>query len=144
MVALDRWEAAEAVQRFNGTAVPEHHAQVDVIVALNGLTRPATDFAGRHCIDLVGSPRVGQTPAQKAAKAARGRRPKKRPGKAQREAIKRAQAAKKSSGLDDTALGLLATLTGVSADAVRGSHKADLGAWSREQQLRDHPRPGCS
>ncbi len=43
-------------------------------------------------------PRVGQTPAQKAAKAARGQQPKKRPGKAEREAIKRAQAAKKKTG----------------------------------------------
>lgn len=43
-------------------------------------------------------PRVGQTPAQKAAQAARGQQPKKRPGKAQREAIKRAQAAKKKAG----------------------------------------------
>ncbi|WP_176740115.1 hypothetical protein [Streptomyces sp. Ncost-T10-10d] len=41
---------------------------------------------------------MGQTPAQKAAKAARGQQPKKRPGKAQREAIKRAQAAKKKAG----------------------------------------------
>ncbi|MEU7414899.1 hypothetical protein AB0B40_37385 [Streptomyces sp. NPDC042638] len=41
---------------------------------------------------------MGQTPAQRAAKAARGRQPKKRPGKAQREAIKRAQAAKKKAG----------------------------------------------
>ncbi|MFJ9552087.1 hypothetical protein [Streptomyces erythrochromogenes] len=41
---------------------------------------------------------MGQTPAQKAAKAARGQQPKKRPGKAQREAIKRAQAAKKAGG----------------------------------------------
>lgn len=40
---------------------------------------------------------MGQTPAQKAAKAARGQQPKKRPGKAQREA-KRAQAAKKTAG----------------------------------------------
>ncbi|WP_237525021.1 hypothetical protein [Streptomyces sp. SID5643] len=41
---------------------------------------------------------MGQTPAQKAAKVARGQQPKKRPGKAQREAIKRAQAAKKKAG----------------------------------------------
>jgi hypothetical protein len=40
-------------------------------------------------------PAVGQTPAQKSAKAARGQQPKKRPGKAQREASLRAQAAKK-------------------------------------------------
>ncbi|MET9779086.1 restriction endonuclease [Streptomyces sp. NPDC006367] len=45
---------SEAVQRFNGTAVPEHHAQMAVIVALNGFTRPATDFARRHGIVLVG------------------------------------------------------------------------------------------
>ncbi|MGW1544717.1 hypothetical protein ACWCPM_31625 [Streptomyces sp. NPDC002309] len=36
---------------------------------------------------------MGQPPAQKAA---RGQQPKERPGKAQREAIKRAQAAKKA------------------------------------------------
>ncbi|MFI9343990.1 hypothetical protein ACIG0D_22400 [Streptomyces sp. NPDC052773] len=41
---------------------------------------------------------MGQTPAQKAGKAASGQQPKKRPGKAQREAIKRAQAAKKKAG----------------------------------------------
>ncbi|MCX4902387.1 hypothetical protein [Streptomyces sp. NBC_00892] len=41
---------------------------------------------------------MGQTPAQKAAQAARGQQPKKRPGKVQREAIKRAQAAKKKAG----------------------------------------------
>ncbi|AJC61946.1 hypothetical protein [Streptomyces sp. 769] len=41
---------------------------------------------------------MGQTPAQKAAKAARGQQPKKRPGKAQREAIERAQVAKKAGG----------------------------------------------
>ncbi|MFE9399909.1 hypothetical protein [Streptomyces flavidovirens] len=41
---------------------------------------------------------MGQAPAQKAAKAARGQQPKKRPGTAQREAIKRAQAAKKKAG----------------------------------------------
>ncbi|MEU5163851.1 hypothetical protein AB0G74_30145 [Streptomyces sp. NPDC020875] len=41
---------------------------------------------------------MGQTPAQKAAKAARAKQSKKRPGKAQREAIKRAQVAKKTAG----------------------------------------------
>ncbi|MFJ3762865.1 hypothetical protein [Streptomyces sp. NPDC090080] len=41
---------------------------------------------------------MGQTPAQKAAKAARGQQPKKRPGNAQREASLRAQAAKKAGG----------------------------------------------
>jgi restriction system protein len=49
---------SEAVQRFNGTAVPEHHARVAVIVALNGFTRPATDFARRHGIILVGRPEL--------------------------------------------------------------------------------------
>ncbi|MEU2247860.1 restriction endonuclease [Streptomyces sp. NPDC019224] len=49
---------SEAVQRFNGTAVPEHHAQVPVLVALNGFTRPATDFARRHGIVLVGRPEL--------------------------------------------------------------------------------------
>lgn len=49
-------------------------------------------------------PTVGQTPAQKAAQAASGQQPKrKRPGKAQREAIKRAQAAKKAGGGKPTA-----------------------------------------
>lgn len=42
-------------------------------------------------------PPVGQTPAQKAAKAARGQQPKKRLGKARGEAIKQAQAAKKKA-----------------------------------------------
>lgn len=49
---------SEAVQRFNGTAVPEHHAQVAVIVALNGFTLPATNFARRHGIVLVGRPEL--------------------------------------------------------------------------------------
>ncbi|MDP9607749.1 hypothetical protein [Streptomyces demainii] len=53
----------------------------------------ATAARSRLC-----DPRVGQAPAQKAAKAARGQQPKKRPGKAQREAIKGAQAAKKKAG----------------------------------------------
>ncbi|MFI5942512.1 hypothetical protein ACIBCB_19965 [Streptomyces uncialis] len=44
-------------------------------------------------------------------------------------------------GLDGTQMGLIATLTGASYDAVRAAHKADLAAWSREQQLRDHPDP---
>ncbi|MCX4657674.1 hypothetical protein [Streptomyces uncialis] len=42
-------------------------------------------------------------------------------------------------GLDGTQMGLIATLTGVSYDAVRAAHEADLAAWSRERQLRDHP-----
>ncbi|MFF2963328.1 hypothetical protein ACFVT1_31435 [Streptomyces sp. NPDC057963] len=46
---------------------------------------------------------MGRTPAQKAAKAARGQQPKKRPGKAQHEAVKTAQAARKASGGKPTA-----------------------------------------
>lgn len=49
---------SEAVQRFNGTAVPEHHADVAVIVALNGFTRPGAEFARRHGITLVGRPEL--------------------------------------------------------------------------------------
>ncbi|MGW6206291.1 hypothetical protein ACWF9B_21945 [Streptomyces sp. NPDC055089] len=41
---------------------------------------------------------MGQTPAQKAAKAAHGQQPKKRPGEAQREASLRVRAAKKKTG----------------------------------------------
>ncbi|MEU8033936.1 hypothetical protein AB0C13_35935 [Streptomyces sp. NPDC049099] len=42
-------------------------------------------------------PRGGQTPAWKDAEAARGQQPKMRPDKAQREAIKRVQTAKKKA-----------------------------------------------
>ncbi|WP_330434485.1 restriction endonuclease [Streptomyces sp. NBC_00825] len=49
---------SEAVQRFNGTAVPEHHADVAVIVALNGFTKPGADFARKHGITLVGRPEL--------------------------------------------------------------------------------------
>ncbi len=58
---------------------------------------PAGVARGQPHVSLYG-PRVGQNPAQKAAQAARGQQPKKRPGKAQREAIKRAQAARKKAG----------------------------------------------
>ncbi|KUM67124.1 restriction endonuclease [Streptomyces curacoi] len=47
-----------ALQKFNGTAVPEHGADVAVIVALNGFTKPATDFAQRHHIMLIGRPEL--------------------------------------------------------------------------------------
>ncbi|NUU21795.1 MAG: restriction endonuclease [Streptomycetaceae bacterium] len=42
------------VQTFNGTARPEHDADVALIVALNGFTGPARDFAARQNITLVG------------------------------------------------------------------------------------------
>jgi restriction system protein len=47
-----------AVQQFNGTAVPEHHADVAVFVALNGFTQPAADFGRRHSIVLIGRPEL--------------------------------------------------------------------------------------
>ncbi|MDT3395311.1 hypothetical protein RKE29_01375 [Streptomyces sp. B1866] len=47
--------------------------------------------------------------------------------------------ANRYNGLGDIDMGLLATLTGASFDAVRAAHKADLAEWAREQQLRDHP-----
>ncbi|WP_405187300.1 hypothetical protein OG582_39895 (plasmid) [Streptomyces anulatus] len=58
---------------------------------------PASVARGQPHVSVYG-PRVGQNPAQKAAQAARGQQPKKPPGKAQREAIKRAQAARKKAG----------------------------------------------
>ncbi|WP_318036758.1 restriction endonuclease [Streptomyces chengmaiensis] len=47
-----------ALQKFNGTARPEHGADVAVIVALNGFTKPATEFAERHDIVLIGRPEL--------------------------------------------------------------------------------------
>jgi len=44
---------SQAVQTFNGTARPEHGADVAVMVALNGFSRPAADFAARHDITLL-------------------------------------------------------------------------------------------
>lgn len=41
------------VQTFNGTARPEHDADVALIIGLNGFTGPARDFASRHGIALV-------------------------------------------------------------------------------------------
>lgn len=69
-------------------------------------------------------PRVGQNPARKAAKAARGQQPKKRPGKAQREAIKRAQAEKKAGGGKPTAKKAAAKKT---VPLPRGSLRAAYG-----------------
>ncbi|TQF07092.1 restriction endonuclease [Kitasatospora acidiphila] len=43
----------EEVQRFNGTARPEHGADVPIMVGLNGFTVPAQKFAARHNITLV-------------------------------------------------------------------------------------------
>ncbi|MEU4303650.1 restriction endonuclease [Kitasatospora aureofaciens] len=41
------------VQTFNGTARPEHHADVPVMIGLNGFTRDARAFAARHDLILV-------------------------------------------------------------------------------------------
>ncbi|MFE5588552.1 restriction endonuclease, partial [Kitasatospora sp. NPDC056531] len=41
------------VQTFNGTARPEHHAGVPVMIGLNGFTRDAEAFAARHDLVLV-------------------------------------------------------------------------------------------
>ncbi|MFB7214043.1 hypothetical protein [Streptomyces sp. NPDC056255] len=46
------------MQRFNGTAVPEHYADVAVIVALNGSTKSGADFARKHGITLMGRPEL--------------------------------------------------------------------------------------
>ncbi|MEU6449719.1 restriction endonuclease [Streptomyces sp. NPDC046979] len=42
------------VQKFNGTARPHHGADIPVMVALNGFTQPAVDFAQHHRLILVG------------------------------------------------------------------------------------------
>ncbi|MFF3547461.1 restriction endonuclease [Streptomyces platensis] len=42
------------IQTFNGTARPEHGADTAVIVGLNGFTTPASHFAARHDITLIG------------------------------------------------------------------------------------------
>ncbi|MFF1872611.1 restriction endonuclease [Kitasatospora herbaricolor] len=41
------------VQTFNGTARPEHDADVPIMVGLNGFTRQAVEFADRHALVLV-------------------------------------------------------------------------------------------
>ncbi|MER7720736.1 restriction endonuclease [Streptomyces flaveolus] len=42
------------VQKFNGTARPHHGADIPVMIALNGFTQPAVDFAQHHRLILVG------------------------------------------------------------------------------------------
>lgn len=86
--------------------------------------RGARPYPARWLYD----PPVGQTPAQKAAKAARGQQPKKRPGKAQREAIKQAQAAKKKASGGKPAAKKTAAKKTAAKKAVplpRGSVRAD-------------------
>ncbi|MFE9823479.1 restriction endonuclease [Streptomyces sp. NPDC005791] len=48
------------VQKFNGTARPYHGADLPIMIALNGFTRPATDFAQHHKLILVGRPELKQ------------------------------------------------------------------------------------
>ncbi|WP_326685694.1 MULTISPECIES: hypothetical protein [unclassified Streptomyces] len=42
-------------------------------------------------------------------------------------------------GLSDLEMGTIAILTGTGIDEVRAAHKADIAAWMREQEVRDHP-----
>ncbi|MFG2698011.1 restriction endonuclease [Kitasatospora sp. NPDC048407] len=51
---------SEAVQRFNGTARPVHGAAVPVVVALNGFTEPAADFATQQRLHLVDRERLAR------------------------------------------------------------------------------------
>jgi hypothetical protein len=55
------------------------------------------------------------------------------------EAVSCYAPANRYQGLSDTDAELLAILTDTTADRVRAAHKADLEAWAREQELRDHP-----
>ncbi|MER5361663.1 restriction endonuclease [Streptomyces sp. NPDC002785] len=48
------------VQKFNGTARPHHGADLPIMIALNGFTRPAIDFAQHHRLILVGRPELKQ------------------------------------------------------------------------------------
>lgn len=45
---------SKEVQTFNGTARPEHGADLALIIGLNGFTQPAIDFAQRHNLTLIG------------------------------------------------------------------------------------------
>lgn len=49
---------SEHVQRFNGTVRLHHGADVPIMVALNGFTQPALDFARHHRLILVGRPQL--------------------------------------------------------------------------------------
>lgn len=46
------------VQKFNGTARPHHGADIPVMIALNGFTQPAVEFARHHRLILVGRPEL--------------------------------------------------------------------------------------
>ncbi|MDQ0785676.1 restriction endonuclease [Streptomyces sp. B3I8] len=46
------------VQKFNGTARPHHGADLPIMIALNGFTQPAIDFARHHQLILMGRPEL--------------------------------------------------------------------------------------
>lgn len=46
------------VQKFNGTARLHHGADVPIMIALNGFTQPAIDFAQHHQLILMGRPEL--------------------------------------------------------------------------------------
>ncbi|MFH9227510.1 restriction endonuclease [Streptomyces lydicus] len=46
------------VQKFNGTARPHHGADLPIMIALNGFTQPAIDFAQHHQLILMGRPEL--------------------------------------------------------------------------------------
>ncbi|WKK23898.1 restriction endonuclease [Streptomyces olivoreticuli] len=46
------------VQKFNGTARPHHGADLPIMIALNGFTQPAIDFAAHHELILMGRPEL--------------------------------------------------------------------------------------
>ncbi|MFE3205916.1 restriction endonuclease [Embleya sp. NPDC059237] len=52
--------SAGHVHAFNGTAGPEHGADVAIMVGLNGFTAPAAEFAANHGIHLVGRAELGK------------------------------------------------------------------------------------
>ncbi|WDV57063.1 restriction endonuclease [Streptomyces coeruleorubidus] len=52
---------SKEVQTFNGTARPEHGADLALIIGLNGSTQPAIDFAQRHNLTLIAASRWAST-----------------------------------------------------------------------------------
>ncbi|WP_330262910.1 restriction endonuclease [Streptomyces griseorubiginosus] len=46
------------IQKFNGTARPHHGADLPIMIALNGFTQPAIDFAQHHQLILMGRPEL--------------------------------------------------------------------------------------
>ncbi|WP_405625955.1 restriction endonuclease [Streptomyces sp. NBC_00016] len=46
------------LQEFNGTARPHHGADLPIMIALNGFTQPAIDFAQHHQLILMGRPEL--------------------------------------------------------------------------------------